>query len=74
MRTRSALGSVRRLKFTKREAAPEIMSAAEFEKLHSKIGQLVVGRDFWPMPRFSCSGRAAQNGEPSELRPYFRTV
>lgn len=32
--------------FTKRGAAPESESAAEVEKLHSKIGQLVVERDF----------------------------
>ena len=32
--------------FTKRGAAPESVSAAEVEKLHSKIGQLVVERDF----------------------------
>ena len=32
--------------FTKRGAEPEGVSAAEVEKLHSKIGQLVVERDF----------------------------
>jgi len=32
--------------FTRRGSAPEQMSAAEVDKLHSKIGQLVVGRDF----------------------------
>ncbi len=32
--------------FTKRGMAPEQASAAEIEKLHSKIGQLVVERDF----------------------------
>ena len=32
--------------FTRRGAAPEQVSAAEIEKLHSKIGQLVVERDF----------------------------
>jgi transposase len=32
--------------FTRRGAAPEQVSAAEVEKLHSKIGQLVVERDF----------------------------
>ena len=33
--------------FARRGAAPEQVSAAEVEKLHSKIGQLVVERDFW---------------------------
>ena len=32
--------------FTRRGAAPEQVSAAEVETLHSKIGQLVVERDF----------------------------
>ena len=32
--------------FTKRGAAHESVSSAEVEKLHSKIGQLVVERDF----------------------------
>ena len=32
--------------FTRRGAAPEQVSAAEIDKLHSKIGQLVVERDF----------------------------
>nr|WP_233488255.1 IS3 family transposase [Shimia thalassica] len=32
--------------FTRRGAAPEQMSAADVDKLHSKIGQLVVERDF----------------------------
>ena len=32
--------------FTRRGTAPEQVSAAEVEKLHSKIGQLVVERDF----------------------------
>ena len=32
--------------FTRRGPAPEQMSAAEVEKLHSKIGQLVVELDF----------------------------
>ncbi len=32
--------------FTRRGAAPEQASAAEIDKLHSKIGQLVVERDF----------------------------
>ena len=31
---------------TRRGAAPEQVSAAEVDKLHSKIGQLVVERDF----------------------------
>ena len=32
--------------FARRGAAPEPVSAAEVDKLHSKIGQLVVERDF----------------------------
>ena len=32
--------------FTRRGTAPEQVSAAEVEKLHSKIGQLVVEQDF----------------------------
>ena len=32
--------------FARRGAAPEQISAAEVDKLHSKIGQLVVERDF----------------------------
>ena len=33
--------------FTRRGAAPEQVSAADVDKLHSKIGELVVERDFW---------------------------
>jgi transposase len=33
--------------FARRGAAPEQASAAEVDKLHSKIGQLVVARDFF---------------------------
>lgn len=32
--------------FTRRGAAPEQVNAAEVDKLHSKIGQLLVERDF----------------------------
>lgn len=32
--------------FTRRDPAPEQVDAADVEKLHSKIGQLVVERDF----------------------------
>ena len=32
--------------FTRRGAAPEQVSAADVDKLHAKIGQLVVERDF----------------------------
>jgi len=32
--------------FTRRGSAPEQVSAADVDKLHSKIGQLVVERDF----------------------------
>lgn len=63
--------------FTRRGGVPEQVSAADVDKLHSKIGQLVVERDFlapsrqialqspagqW-MPRASCSEREAKNGE-----------
>ena len=62
--------------FTRRGAAPEQVSAADMDKLHSKIGQLVVGRDFltpfrqilqakspagqWK-PRINCSGRPSRD-------------
>ena len=49
--------------FERRGRAPDTPSPADIEKLHSKIGQLVVERDFWPMPRTNCSGREAKNGE-----------
>ncbi len=63
--------------FTRKGSTPEPVSAADVDKLHSKIGQLVVERDFlapsrqpsskapagqWK-PRISCSGREAKNGE-----------
>jgi transposase len=32
--------------FTRKGSAPERVSAADVDKLHSKIGQLVVERDF----------------------------
>jgi len=63
--------------FTRRGAAPEQVSAADIDKLHSKIGQLVVERDFLaPLVhvnmhcravdashRLTASGREAKNGE-----------
>jgi len=64
--------------FTRRGAAPEQVSAAEVDKLHSKIGRLVVEQNLlatsrrhpadapagqW-MPRTIFSGREAKNGEP----------
>ena len=61
--------------FGRRGPDPDTPSPADIAKLHSKIGQLVVERDFlaplvhvsmhcrqW-MPRFNCSGREAKNGE-----------
>jgi len=63
--------------FTRRGAVAEQVSTAEVDKLYSKIGQLVVERDFlapsrqhpvdaparqW-MPRSNCSEREAKNGE-----------
>jgi len=32
--------------FTRKGSAPEQVSSADIDKLHSKIGQLVVERDF----------------------------
>jgi len=32
--------------FTGKGSVPELVSAADVDKLHSKIGQLVVERDF----------------------------
>jgi transposase len=50
--------------FTRRGSDPGKGNEAEIEKLHSKIGQLVVERDFLScMPRINCSGREAKNGE-----------
>jgi transposase len=62
--------------FTRRGADPGKGNEAEIEKLHSKIGQLVVERDFLanglpckPPPvrgagqTINCSGREAKNGE-----------
>ena len=48
--------------FTRRGYFPEQVSIADVKKLHSKISQLVVERDFWPKPRINCSGRVAKNG------------
>jgi transposase len=56
--------------FTRRGSAPEQVSAADVDKLHSKIGQLVVERDFLRKPRINFSGREAKNGEPgSQVEP-----
>jgi transposase len=62
--------------FTRRGSDPGKGDEAEIEKLHSKIGQLVVERDFLanglpckPPPvrgagqTLNCSGREAKNGE-----------
>ena len=51
--------------FTRRGAAPEQVSAADIDKLRSKIGQLVVERDFLAdaSRRLAASGREARNGE-----------
>lgn len=38
--------AIENMAFTRRVAAPEQVSAAEVDKLHSKTGQLVVERDF----------------------------
>ncbi len=59
---RTALGNLSAA-FERRGSSPNTPSSADIEKLHSKIGQLVVERDFWPMPQFNCSGREAKNGE-----------
>ena len=44
--------------FTRKGSVPEPVSAADVDKLHFKIGQLVVERDFLAMPRSNCSERA----------------
>jgi hypothetical protein len=49
--------------FKRGGVVPEQLSAAELDKLHSKIGQLVVEQIFWRMPRTACSGSEAKNGE-----------
>ena len=49
--------------FERRGRVPDTLSPADIVKLHSKIKQLVLERDFWPMPQFNCSGREAKNGE-----------
>jgi len=67
MRPRSALGSVQLSRTWHQRLDDEgmtlICSTADIKKLHSKIGQLVVERGLWPMPRFNGSGREAKNGE-----------
>ena len=50
--------------FTRKGSAPEGVSAADVDKLHSKIGQRVVERDFWRLPRSNFWGCEAKNGEP----------
>jgi len=42
--------------FTRRGADPAAVNTAEIEKLHSRIGQLVVGRDFWADASFQLLG------------------
>jgi transposase-like protein len=49
--------------FGRRGQDPDTPSTADIEKLHSKIGQLFVEWDFWPMSQFNYSGREAKNGE-----------
>jgi hypothetical protein len=62
--------------FTRRGAALEQVSAAEVDKMHSKIGQFVVEQNFFgaiacmlactrwqSMPRSNCSERKAKNGK-----------
>jgi len=54
--------------FTRRGVAPERVNAAEVDKLHSKIGQLVVERDFLaPLVHASMHERAV-DGSIHEAR------
>jgi transposase len=49
--------------FTRRGSAPEQVNAAELDKLHSKIGQLVVERDFLADASHQLLGTRGKNGE-----------
>jgi transposase len=44
------------------DQAAKASSEAEIEKLHAKIGQLLVERDFWQEPRHDEYGSEAQDG------------
>ena len=56
--------------FTRRGSAPEQVSAADVDKLHSKIGQLVVERDFLAEASHQLLGTRGKNGEPgSQVKP-----
>ncbi len=50
--------------FSRRGRDPDRVDEAQIEKLHSKIGQLVVERDFLANASQQCSGSEAKNGEP----------
>ena len=50
--------------FTRRGTAPEQVRAAEVDKLHSKIGQLVVERDFLAEASHQLLGTRGKNREP----------
>ena len=62
--------------FTRRGSAPEQVSAAEVDKLHSKIGQLVVERDFLAdaSHRLAASEREAKNGEQKSQAEHASAV
>ncbi len=49
--------------FARRGSAPEQVSAAGVDKLHSKIGQLVVERDFLAEASHQLLGTRGKNGE-----------
>ena len=50
--------------FTRGKASPEQVSSAEVDKLHSKIGQLVVERDFLASASHQLLGTRGKNSEP----------
>lgn len=50
--------------FTRKGSAPEGISAVDVDKLHSKIGQLVVERDFLADASQQLLGMRGKNGEP----------
>ena len=49
--------------FTRKGPAPEPVSAADVDKLHSRSASLLWNGIFWPVLRNNCSQREAKNGE-----------
>ena len=63
--------------FSDRSAAQETAksSEAEVEKLHAKIGQLLVERDFWRKPSVDeCRAKAAADRPPTPSAPGYAAV